>query len=88
MFLTKGSALVTFRTTTHFAALALLQVLSCGSMLLGADQAADKAAIEKAVASYTAAFNVRNVKALDAHGLPEAVCINPLTGRRNEATFS
>ena len=75
MFLTKGNATATFRTTTHFAALALLQVLSCGSMLFGADQAADKAAIEKAVASYTAAFNVRDVKPLAAHGFPDVVGI-------------
>lgn len=69
-----------FRTTTYFAALALLPVLSCGSMLFAADQAADRAAIEKAVASYTAAFNARDANSLAAHWSPEAVYINPLTG--------
>jgi uncharacterized protein (TIGR02246 family) len=84
MFLTKGNAMAMFRTTTYFAALALLPVLFCGSMLLGADQAADKAAIEKAVASYTAAFNARDAKALAARWSPEAVYINPLTGSQVE----
>ncbi len=76
--------MATFRTTTCFAALAMLLVLSCGSMLFGADQAADKAAIEKAAASYTAAFNAHDAKALAAHWSPEAVYINPLTGSQVE----
>jgi len=47
-----------------------------------ADQAAEKAAIEKAIESYTAAFNARDAKALAAHWGPEAVYINPLTGNQ------
>ena len=49
-----------------------------------ADQAADKAKIEKAVASYTAAFNARNAKALAAHWSPEAIYTNPVSGRQVE----
>ena len=48
------------------------------------DQAADKAAIEKAVESYTTAFNAKDAKALAAHWSPEAVYINPLTGSQVE----
>ena len=44
-----------------------------------ADQAADKASIEKAIASYTAAFNARDAEALAKHWSTEAVYINPLT---------
>ena len=47
-----------------------------------ADQSADKATIEKAIASYTAEFNAGDAKALAAHWSPEAVYINPLTGRQ------
>ncbi len=53
-------------------------------MTNAADQAADKATIEKAVESYTAAFNTRDAKALAAHWSPEAVYINPLTGSQVE----
>jgi uncharacterized protein (TIGR02246 family) len=49
-----------------------------------ADQAADKATIEKAIESYTAAFNARDAKSLAAHWSPEAVYINPLTGSQVE----
>ena len=51
---------------------------------LAVDQAADKAAIEKAIKSYTAAFNAQDAKALAAHWSPEAVYINPLTGSQVE----
>jgi uncharacterized protein (TIGR02246 family) len=44
------------------------------------DQAADKAAIEKAIESYTAAFNAGDAKTLAEHWGPEAVYVNPLTG--------
>jgi uncharacterized protein (TIGR02246 family) len=44
------------------------------------DQAADKAAIEKAIESYTAAFNAGDAKALAEHWGPEAVYVNPLSG--------
>ncbi len=49
-----------------------------------ADRAADKAAIEKAIASYTAAFNAGDEKSLAAHWSPESVYINPLTGTQVE----
>ncbi len=49
-----------------------------------ADQAADKATIEKAVESYTAAFNAGDASALAAHWSPEAVYMNPLTGSQVE----
>ena len=49
-----------------------------------ADQSVDKATIEKRVASYTAAFNTRDAKSLAAHWSPEAVYVNPLTGRQVE----
>ena len=53
-------------------------------LALAADQAAEKAAIEKAIASYTAAFNAGDTKALAEHWGPEAVYINPLTGSQVE----
>ena len=53
----------------------------CGApRVFAADQAADKAAIQKAIASYTAAFNAHDAKALAAHWSPEAVYTNPLSG--------
>jgi len=57
----------------------------CGARTtFGADQVADQAAIEKAVESYTTAFNARDAKSLAAHWSPEAVYINPLTDSRVE----
>jgi uncharacterized protein (TIGR02246 family) len=59
----------------------------CGSIALAvsatpatADQVADKAAIEKAIETYTAAFNAGDAESLAAHWSPEAVYVNPLTG--------
>ncbi|TWU30359.1 YybH family protein [Bythopirellula polymerisocia] len=53
----------------------------CGSeAAIAADGAADKAAIEKSVASYVAAFNAHDSAALAAHWSPEAVYTNPRTG--------
>jgi uncharacterized protein (TIGR02246 family) len=52
---------------------------------LGAEadrQAADEAAIRKAVVSYVAAFNQGNAKALAAMWSPEAVYTNPLSGQQ------
>jgi len=46
-----------------------------------ADQADDEAAIRKCVESYTAAFNKRDARAIAAHWLPEAVYIDPVTGK-------
>jgi uncharacterized protein (TIGR02246 family) len=45
-------------------------------------QAADEAAIRKAVESYVAAFNQADAKALAAMWAPEAVYTNPLTGEQ------
>lgn len=45
-----------------------------------ADQQVDRAAIESAVVSYTAAFNQRDAKALAQHWGPNAIYINPVTG--------
>ena len=51
---------------------------------LAADLDADKAAIETAIESYTAAFNASDAKALAGYWGPEAVYINPLTGSQVE----
>lgn len=59
-------------------------LLLAGSVLVGAAegdrQAADEAAIRKAVESYVAAFNAGDAKALAALWSPEAVYTNPLSG--------
>ncbi len=53
----------------------------CGPLeAFAADGAADKGAIEKSIASYVAAFNAHDSKALAAHWSPEAVYTNPRTG--------
>src|SRR5205814_2128987 len=44
-------------------------------------QAADEAAIRATVETYAAAFNQRDAKALAAHWLPEAVYIDPDSGK-------
>ena len=60
-------------------------IVLCGSFSApAADGTADKAAIEKVIASYVGAFNARDAKALAEHWSPEAVYINPLTGSRVE----
>jgi uncharacterized protein (TIGR02246 family) len=59
-------------------------VLCSEPRAFAADQAADKATIEKAIESYTAAFNAHDAKKLAAHWSPEAVYINPLTGSQVE----
>jgi uncharacterized protein (TIGR02246 family) len=53
-------------------------------MVQAADQDADKAAIEKVIVSYTAAFNARDAKALAGHWSAEAVYTNPVTGSQVE----
>ena len=65
--------------------------IACLPILLGlcwlcagaaqADQAEDEAAIRKMVASYATAFNNRDAKAIAAHWLPEAVYIDPDSGK-------
>lgn len=59
-------------------------VMWCVPTMCVADRAADKAAIEKAIGSYTAAFNAGDEKSLAAHWSPESVYINPLTGSQVE----
>jgi uncharacterized protein (TIGR02246 family) len=67
------------RFTSTFILLAAL-----GGAAFATDQPADKATIEKAVASYTDAFNARDAKALAKHWSAEAVYVNPLTGGQVE----
>jgi uncharacterized protein (TIGR02246 family) len=55
-------------------------VMSGLQTAFAADQTADKAAIEKAIESYTAAFNAGDPKTLAEHWGPEAVYVNPLSG--------
>lgn len=76
--------MTTFRTTRYVAALVIAYVFFGVSTARAADQTADKAAIEKAIASYTAAFNAHDAKALAGHWSPEAIYINPLTGNQVE----
>src|SRR5512137_2557355 len=45
-------------------------------------QAADEAAIRKAVESYVAAFNKGDAKALASMWSPEAVYVNPISGEQ------
>lgn len=71
------------KRTAHIVLACILPVIG-QSMVFAADQAADKAAIEKAIESYTAAFNASDAKALAEHWGPEAVYVNPLTGRQVE----
>jgi len=59
-------------------------VFCCVTTAWAVDQAAEKAAIEKAIGSYTAAFNAADAKALAAHWAPDAVYINPITGNQVE----
>ncbi|MCA9010412.1 MAG: SgcJ/EcaC family oxidoreductase [Planctomycetaceae bacterium] len=57
----------------------------CGASLArAADQAADKGEIEKAIESYTAAFNAADAKSLAEHWGSEAVYTNPTTGVQAE----
>ncbi|MCA9140073.1 MAG: SgcJ/EcaC family oxidoreductase [Planctomycetales bacterium] len=59
-------------------------LLTAQPFVLAADQAADKAAIEKSIESYTAAFNAGDAKSLAEHWGPEAVYTNPLSGQQVE----
>ncbi|PHS15269.1 MAG: DUF4440 domain-containing protein [Blastopirellula sp.] len=68
------------RTPFRLACFAFL----CLATTLSADQAEDKGLIEKAVASYTAAFNKGDAKALAEHWGANAIYINPLTGTQVE----
>ncbi len=61
-----------------------LMVAASSDHAQAVDQDADKAAIEKSVASYTAAFNKRDAKSLAAHWSPDAVYVNPLSGNQVE----
>lgn len=56
-------------------------VAACGRVTASAeDRTTDKAAIQKAIQSYVAAFNARDAKALAAHWSPEGVYISRLSG--------
>ena len=69
----------------YFRIISAMCIAALGSIVAqAADQSADKATIEKRVASYTAAFNAGDAKALAAHWSPEAVYVNPLTGSQVE----
>lgn len=59
-------------------------VLCGGQTTFAADQAKDKAAIEKTIQSYTAAFNAGDSKALAAHWAADAVYNNPINGTEVE----
>ena len=59
----------------------LLAAAAMGAVAASAeDGATDKAAVEKAIQSYVAAFNARAAKALAAHWSPEGVYISRLSG--------
>jgi uncharacterized protein (TIGR02246 family) len=63
--------------------LAICVAVTCGAPTApAADQATDKAAIEKTVESYVAAFNARDAKAVSDFWSPEAVYTNRLTGEQ------
>jgi uncharacterized protein (TIGR02246 family) len=58
-------------------------IFVCGAFSASAaDSTADKAAIEKAVASYVAAFNAQDAKALAEHWSPEGVYTSRLSGEQ------
>jgi uncharacterized protein (TIGR02246 family) len=58
-------------------------ILVCGAFSASAaDSTANRAAIEKAVASYVKAFNDRDAKVLAGHWSPEGVYISRLSGDR------
>ena len=73
-----------FRTKVHLAAMSLACLLGSAATGIAADQAAEKAAISEAVASYAEAFNSGNAVALAAHWSPDAVYVNPMTGTEAE----
>ncbi len=50
-----------------------------------ADRGADQAAVEKAIQSYTAAFNAGDAKSPAVHWSPDAIYINPIPGNQVEA---
>ena len=61
-------------------AAAMLAVAWSGSSVTAFDEAKAQEAVKKRIASYTAAFNAHDAKALAEHWLPDAVYINPLSG--------
>jgi uncharacterized protein (TIGR02246 family) len=56
----------------------------CVQTVFAADQAAERALIDKAIESYTAAFNAGDAEKLAAQWSPAAVYVNPLTGTQVE----
>ncbi len=66
------------------ALVVLLAALCIVPAAFAVDQAAERAAIEKRIQSYTAAFNAGDAKKLAEHWLPGAVYVNPLSGTQVE----
>jgi len=64
--------------------LVCLSIFCIGQITFAADQAKDKAAIEKSIQSYLAAFNAGDSKKLAAHWAPDAIYTNPITGTEVE----
>jgi len=62
--------------------LACVLIVACGALVATADEAADRAAIEKAVASYVKAFNAHDAAALAGHWSPEGVYTSRLSGEQ------
>jgi len=58
----------------------LIAVALSASSARAFDEVKAQEAVKKRIASYTAAFNARDAKALAEHWLPDAVYINPLSG--------
>ena len=69
------------KPSTWISAVLCVAIVACGSFTASAaNGTADKAAIEKAVASYVAAFNAGDAKALAALWSPEGVYTSRLSG--------
>jgi uncharacterized protein (TIGR02246 family) len=69
------------KPSTWISSVLCVVIVACGSFpASAADATADKAAIEKAIASYVAAFNAGDAKALAALWSPEGVYTSRLSG--------
>ena len=69
------------KPTTWTSSVLCVAMVVCGSFSASAaDGTIDKAAIEKAIASYVAAFNAQDAKALAEHWSPEGVYTSRLSG--------
>ena len=71
------------RPNTWISSALCAVMVVCGAFSASAaDGTADKAAIEKAIASYVAVFNARDAKALAEHWSPEGVYTSRLSGEQ------